>query len=60
MKVWVVSYGWDYEGEDEKSLRVFAREEDAVAYRDQWNADVCSVRAYSTYDYALMLEREVQ
>jgi hypothetical protein len=55
MKVYVVSYGWDYEGEDEESLRVFAREEDAVAYRDQWDAE----REYPRYDYALMLEREV-
>lgn len=55
MVVYVVSYGWNYEGEDENTLRVFAREEDAVAYRDQWNARA----EFPTYDYALMLEREV-
>lgn len=57
MVVYVVAYGWDYEGEDSDSLRVFAREEDAVAYRDQWNAR--DRDEYPTYDYALMLEREV-
>ena len=56
MKVYVVSYGWDYEGEDEDSLRVFAAEAKAEAYRDAYKAQ----EEYPRYDYALMLEREVE
>jgi hypothetical protein len=55
MVVYVVAYGWDYEGEDSDSLRVFANGEDAQRYYDQWNAE----REYPRYDYAVMLEREV-
>ena len=56
MKVYVVSYGWHYEGEDRKSLRVFADEAKAEAYRDAYKER----EGYPTYDYALMLEREVE
>lgn len=54
MKVYVVSYGWDYEGEDEESVRVFADEAKAAAYRDAYK------EARNRYNYALMLEREVE
>lgn len=53
MKVYVVSYGWDWEGEDENSLRVFADEAKAQAYHDAY-------KEAGNYDYALMLEREVE
>lgn len=53
MKVYVVFYGWYYEGEDEDSLRVFADEDKAEAYRDAY-------KEAGNYDYALMLEREVE
>lgn len=55
MVVYVVAYGWNYEGEDERTLRVFANGEDAQRYYDQWNAR----HEFPTYDYAVMLEREV-
>lgn len=57
MKVYVVFYGWYYEGEDEYSLRVFADKAKAEAYRDAYkDAD----GGVASYDYALMLEREVE
>jgi hypothetical protein len=51
----VLYYGW--EGEDAKSLRVFSREEDAKAFRDQQRY---AREESPTYDYTVMLEREVQ
>ncbi len=66
----VLYYGW--EGEDAKSLRVFSREEDAKAFRDQQRyareEDAKAFRDQQryareespTYDYTVMLEREVQ
>ena len=57
MKVYVVSYGWAYEGEDEDSLRVFADKAKAEAYRAAYKE--CS-HGVAPYDYGLMLEREVE
>jgi hypothetical protein len=53
----VLYYGWEYEGGDAKSLRVFEREEDAKAFRDQQRY---AREESPTYDYTVMLEREVQ
>lgn len=57
MKVYVVFYGWYYEGEDEDSLRVFADEDKAEAYRDAYEEAASGV---APYDYALIVKREVE
>jgi hypothetical protein len=61
MKVYVVVFGWKYEGQSEDTLRVFARQEDAEAYRDLVECDhyLAHNPQNYRYDYALMLEREV-
>jgi len=51
MKVYAVIGGWDYEGEDFSSMRLFDCWSSADAYREQLCEDL--------HDYALMQVREV-
>jgi hypothetical protein len=52
MQVYAVIGGWDYEGEDFSSLRLFDCKSSAESYRKQLCDDL--------HDYALMQVREVE
>lgn len=52
MKVYLVYGGFDYEGEDGDSIRVFSSEEKAELYREKLRKDSC-------YGYVALEEREV-
>jgi hypothetical protein len=55
MKVWLVSGGWDHEGED--SARVFSSEENARIYLEDWLAKPRD--GVAPYDYMMLRSAEV-
>lgn len=56
MSVFVVAGGWDYEGHDFDSVRVFATREAADAYAEE----IIRGERGSRYDYANVTEQEVK
>ena len=57
--VYVVMGGWDYEGYDTDSVRVFATIEAAQVYAEQLESDINSM-GNPRYDYSNIIERSVE
>lgn len=56
--VFVVIGGWNWDGADAESVRVFATREAAEAYADELTA--AGEGGYTQYDYADVTEQEVK